>query len=243
MCLFNWWFSEKLFWQTSQLNGFSPVWIFKCFVLVCFSLKALSQKSHLNAFSPVWIFKWFVLCCFSLKAFPQKSQLYGLSSVCTLKCISKWVFVAKLFPHNSQACGFTPLCNFICVDKDVLHENCFVHRSQIWAVSPECFDLICKLKEPFCLNEIPHGSHLKAFSSVWVFKCFWSETLYLNCRKQTLQRKSSCGLKCTFFKCEFKPLSDVKPFSQNSHTKGLSPVWMFSWAFSSLTFGKLLLQN
>lgn len=53
------------------LNGFSPLWIFSCWINFALRLKPFPCSLHWNGFSPVWISWWFLHWELHLKSFPH----------------------------------------------------------------------------------------------------------------------------------------------------------------------------
>ncbi len=78
----------------SQVNGFSPVWMFMCNLRVDESEKLFPHWSQVNGFSPVWTLMWSSISRLHVKLFPHWVQVKD--------------FLALLF-FKSFCLGFSPL--------------------------------------------------------------------------------------------------------------------------------------
>ena len=102
--------------QNWHLKGFSPVWIFSCFLKSPGWINLLSQKLHITGLLLVWVFSWCFKCDGFLKLFSQTWHEKGLSSV--------WIF---------SWCFFSP--GFMNFFSQYSHEYFFLHSLTCWAKS------------------------------------------------------------------------------------------------------------
>ena len=103
------WFLKQPRWanhtpHTSHLNGFSPLWLRKCFFKLLSSEKHDPHKSHGNGFS------WRFILLLRAQRNSHKSHLkYGFSPVCVRMWSLKLWNETKHNPHTSHLKGFSPV--------------------------------------------------------------------------------------------------------------------------------------
>ena len=90
--------------QSSQLYGFSPVWVRLCLVRSLDWLNAWPQSSQLYGFSPVWVRLCLVRWPNWLNAWPQSLHLYGFSPVWVRLCLIRWLEQSNCLLQTSHWC-------------------------------------------------------------------------------------------------------------------------------------------
>ena len=103
------------------------------------------------------------------------------------------------------------------------------------AAVSECFLLICLLRLLLSLNAFSQLSHLKGLSPAWILMCSFRLVPLGKRRSHSWQAYFFCSSKLKLLPqiviCILRLLLSLNAFSQLSHWKGLSPVWILMCSF------------
>lgn len=218
MCAFSLLSWMKLWPQTLQAYGFSPVWMRMCLFRFCwrvkpapqvshvkvlplwtawcvlsdlFIVKALSHTLHLKGCSPLWTLLWHCRVKAYLKLCSHSVHLCGFSTVWTTWWACRLRFVLKAFPQVEHTKGLTSVWTTWWVFKFILDLKVL---SQTWHLYKAHFFSSCR--SMWCsnftvvLNFLGHWSQEYSLCSWCVFMCFSRWNRLLKLLLQTSHRKT-----------------------------------------------------
>ena len=159
MCLVMWPFRENLLLQTEQTKGLSPVWVLMCWTRVWRWVNFVSQMEQEKGFSPVWIRWWATKSERCLNVLLQKEQLKGFSPVWTLMCLSSDQPWLKLLWHTEQLNGFSPEWRLMWATTCSLRVKRLLQKEQLNGFSPLWF-LMCLFRFVLWTKVFPHSEQV-----------------------------------------------------------------------------------
>ena len=99
----------------SNLYGFSPLWIKRCFYNSPAWLNDLSHCAHVCSFSPLWMRRCLLRFPDWLNVLSQSAQVYIFIPLCVIKCLFRCTDRLNVLLQSKQVFIFIPLCISKCV--------------------------------------------------------------------------------------------------------------------------------
>ena len=128
----------------------------------------LVTLANLNSFSQMCVFECFVISLSLMNSLSHRLQLYGLYPVCNLRWLKRWLLCVNALSHWLHLNGFSPVCVSICLVSLLLQMNTLSHWLQLYGLYPVC-NLRCLKRGLLPVNALSQWLHLNGLSPVCVF--------------------------------------------------------------------------